>query len=196
MHKKQNLDSLNAFCIDKARYMEHSNIPNFGLSGKNDFTLETIILFQNNSVKSDIYAQAGVFSFGIDQGQIYFEAPGFCSLKTSINQLHLNEQSIYSISLRYNKTDKKVSLFFQGYLIDEIETKPDGTEAAGNYQMGCQAEGGSIGGIVSIHTFSESLDEKQILKDSMRGTQEVPDSCVSWFDFQETNIADKSKNGL
>lgn len=185
----QNRNSFNAFRTHNTSYFQHSNIPDFSLTGENEFTLEIHMYYRSALTRSTLYGQVGIFEIGIDNGGIFLSAPGFCSFNSLEQNINLVPDSFNYIALTYN--GEILSLFLQGYRVAEY--KLIGTEqmVEDPYVIGK----GTMGYLCTIRAFSEAHTDAQILKDHVNDLTEIA-SCVTWIDLGSAQPLDKGKNAL
>ena len=188
--KNINRKNINGLRTYNDSYMQHNPIPDFTLGGSRPFTLQVFFSLLSDSSRGVLYRQEGVFELGIEEGMIYFNAPGFCSLKTDYpNEVKLVPQYFYYAAISYDGTD--TALYLQGYPV--LKQTKTGTAAVNNnnYDIGC----GHNGYVTAIQVHDQVLSPEQILA-AAANPLTSSEHCVAWLDFSQRQPLDRSKSQL
>jgi len=169
--------------------MRHGAIPGLFLNGEDNFTIEVFFYLKNKESRSILYGQQGKFELGIDNGQIFLNAPGFCSFIVAEATVTLEPENFYYIAVTYDGS--KISLFLLGYKIFEAEKTGVSARSEDPLSIGM----GALGYICTIRVFSEVLSGSQILSNNLNELT-GRDSCEAWLVFSDIQPIDKGKNKL
>lgn len=185
-----NRKNINALRTYGDSYMQHSPIPDFTLNGSRPFTIEVFFSLLSDCSRGALYRQEGVFELGIEEGMIYFDAPGFCSFKTEYPyEVKLSPQYFYYAAVVYDGTE--TTLYLQGYQV--LTRAKTGTAASNqnNFAIGY----GHNGYVTTVRVHAIVLSPAQILANAANPLT-PSDHCVAWLDFSQRQPADLSKNHL
>lgn len=185
-----NRKNINALRTYNDSYMQHNPIPDLTLNGSQPFTVEAYFSLLSDGSRGTLYRQEGVFELGVDEGTIYFDAPGFCSFQTTYPyDVKILPQYFYYAAVTYDGT--AAALYLQGYQV--LTQTKTGTGASNDhyYDIGC----GHNGYITAIRVHDKVLPPEQILTNAANPLA-ASDDCVAWLDFSQRQPVDLSKNHL
>jgi hypothetical protein len=96
-----NRNSMNALKTTSSSYMQHNAIPSLFFNGENNFSVEVFFYLKSKEPRSILYGQQGKFELGVDNGQIFLNAPGFCNFIVPEDIVTLLSGNFYFIALTY-----------------------------------------------------------------------------------------------
>lgn len=169
-------------------YAYSASIPEFSLTGSQPFTVLATLCMRSVQ-RGMIFRQEGVFEMGFENGLLYIEAPGICTVKFPKEVMSFIPNFWYAFAVTFD--GNKLAVYVDGLLAAETDCSATAAASSGAcYEMGADLEAY----IRQVLLYPLALTPEEVHSGFLNAPVRTGE-CAAWFDFCGECVAERSGKG-
>lgn len=170
-------------------YAYSASVPGFSMTGSQPFTL-LATLSPRSVQRGSIFRQDGIFEMGFENGLLYIDAPGICTVKYPREVMSFVPDIWYTFTITFNGS--KLSVYVEGLPAAETDRTATAVASSGTYyEMGTDLEAY----IRQVLLYPLDLTPEEVHSGFLNAPVRTGE-CAAWFDFCGEHIAERSGKGV